>query len=157
MKIWAVAGNQSGFSLYKWIDFPNTHYFQCRKGMVVQLGLSGKRLGSPADWTRKANYHRETCGAPCSFLLFPLSSWVFVSVLVQLWMFSLYLSPTRLFPGPDWYSGSRAQWWSQSLQGGVGFEYLSPECVFWTLITQSWHSKHHQMTSVSLPQTLRKN
>lgn len=43
--------------------------------MVVQLGLGGKRLGSPADWTRKAHYHREMCGAACgTVLLSPLSS-----------------------------------------------------------------------------------
>lgn len=165
MKIWAVAGNQSGFSPYKWIDFPNAHYFQCRKGIVVQLGLSGKRSGSSAGWTHKANYHREMCGAACrSFLPSPLSSWVFKSVLVQLWMFNLlYLSPTppplsllvqvnMVVPEPN--EGWVLVGWVPPRRRGL-WVHQSRVCLL--DINHVVLTKNHQMTSICFPQTLRKN
>lgn len=61
------------------------------------------------------------------------------AVLVQLWMFSLYLSPTCLFPGLDWYNSSEPSGGWVLMEsvppGGVGSEYCSPECAVWTLIT----------------------
>ena len=38
--------------------------------MVVQLGLSGKRLGSPANWTRKQIITERCAGLPVGVFCF---------------------------------------------------------------------------------------